>query len=374
MRILHITSSFLPIIGGQEKVVEELAEDLQKLKHDITILTTDLFCENSNLPKHENLRGIEIVRCKNDLFLGGYGYSREAISWLKENWRKYDVVHCHGYNRFLSEFAVYYLRKKKPVIFTPHGFIHTKRNYLFKKVHDLTLGKFVKYAKICTALTKLDFKEYKKLGVKKEKIVEIPNGVSKDFFKKINKQELKNFKTKYKIKENAILYVGRIHESKGLQYVFEAIKDLNLQFILVGQDSGYKKSLVKLAEKLKIENKINFIGNLNKKDLVKIYRSCKAFVLFSEWEGFGIVVVEAMASEKPVIISDRGSLVHLVDNNQEGFIVPFQNTTILKKKIEELLEDNKKIKIMGTKGKKTAKNYMWEKITKDYEKIYKKIK
>ena len=168
MKILQITSTFFPVIGGQEKVVEELSRGLKKLGHEVTILTTDLSYENQNLPKRENFKEIEIIRCKNDLSLGSYGYSKEAIKWLKENWKKYDLIHSHGYNRFLSEFAVYYLRNKKPVVFTPHGFIHTKKNYFFKIIHDLTIGRFIKYAKICTALTKLDFKEYKKFVREKQ--------------------------------------------------------------------------------------------------------------------------------------------------------------------------------------------------------------
>ena len=374
MKILQITSSFLPVTGGQEKVVEELSKGLKKLGHAVTILTTDLGCEKETLPKKENFNGIDIIRCKNDLYLGSYGYSKEAIRWLKENWKKYDVIHCHGYNRFLSEFAVYYFRKKKPVIFIPHGFIHTKKNYLFKKIHDLTLGKFVRYAEICTALTKLDFDEYKRLGVKKERIIEIPNGVSKDFFKKINNQKLKSFKKKYGIKENAILYVGRIHESKGLQYVFEAIKDLDLQFVLVGQDSGYKERLLKLAEKLKIKDKINFIGKLDEKNLVKAYNSCNMFILFSEWEGFGITVIEAMATGKPVIVSNRGSLPLLVKEGDNGYIIPFKNIKKLREKIDFLLKNKKLGEKMGKKGKKIAGQYAWGMIIDKYEEIYKKFK
>lgn len=374
MKILQITSTFLPVIGGQEKVVEELSTKLKKLKHDITILTTDLFCGGKNLPKEEKINGLRIVRCKNDFFLGGYGYSKETINWLKQNWKKYDVIHSHGYNRFLSEFAVYYLRKKRPVVFTPHGFIHTKKNYFFKIIHDLTIGRFIKYAKICTALTKLDFREYKKLGVKKEKIIELPNGINIENFKKINKKNLESFKKKYGLEKNIVLHVGRIHKSKGLNYLVKAIKELDVKLLIVGEDAGYKEELLKKIKRLGLADKIIFTGPLDGKNLSKAYLACDVFVLFSEWEGFGIVVIEAMAAGKPVIVSDRGSLPYLIEEDKTGLIVPFKNIKLLEKNIDFLLNNKKVAQTMGENGKKVAKDYDWNKIIKRYEEIYKSVK
>ena len=362
MKILQITSSFFPVLGGQEKVVYEISKRLVEKGHKVTILTTDLLCEEK-VPKREKLEGIEIVRFKNKLFLGSYGYSPEAIRWLKENYSKYNIVHSHGYNRHLSEFAIKILYGKIPIIFSPHGFIHTKKNYFFKIIHDITFGRFVKRANLCTALTKLDFGEYEKLGVKKEKIVEIPNGVDVEKFSKSKKYDSKKF-------GDFILYVGRIHESKGLQYVLEAIKKLDTKLVIVGKDAGYKQDLMEKSKKLGIEKKLIFLGGIVDEDLIKLYKSSKIFVLFSEWEGFGIVVVEAMAAGKPIIVSNRGSLPHIVNNKKEGFVVKFKDVKELHKRIEQLLNDNKLCKNMGIEGKKTSKKYEWKNIVKKYEEIY----
>ncbi len=374
MRILHITSSFLPVIGGQEKVVEELAKNLKNLKHNITILTTNLLCEKANLPKYENLNGIKIIRCKNDFFLGGYGYSKEAIRWLNKNWGKFDVIHSHGYNRFLSEFAVYYLKNKKPVVFTPHGFIHTKKNYFFKMVHDLTFGRVIKHASICTALTKLDLREYARRGVKKERIKEVPNGINDKFLDKINKKESDDFKKRQNIKQDYLLYVGRIHKSKGLQYVIKSIENLNCLLVIVGQDAGYKKKVIRLAKRLDVEDKIFFLGQLSEKELLRAYKSCKIFVLFSEWEGFGIAVLEAMAAGKPVIVSDKGSLPLLVKDKENGYVVEFKDVKKLKERINLLLENKKIREELGKKGRDFSRNYLWKNIARVYEKMYQEIK
>ena len=274
MNILHITSSYYPVLGGQEKVVYEISKEMVKKGHNVTILTTDLYCEEKNLPKEEIIEGIKIKRFKNDFFLRGFGYSSSAIKWLKENWKFYDVIHSHGYNRFLSEYSIFYLKNKKPTIFTPHGFIHTKKNYLFKKIHDWTIGKWINNATFCTALTKMDFKDYKKLGVKEEKIIEIPNGVNIKKFSQFNKQEVKNLKKKYNLSKKIILYVGRLHISKGIQYVLEVIKDLNVQFVIAGKDYGYKKILKEKISTLNIANKVIFIDQMEEKQLINLYQSC----------------------------------------------------------------------------------------------------
>ena len=370
MKILQISSTPVTYEGGTERVVWEISKRLAK-KHKVTVLQTDLYAQ-----KHKKgvsyKDNVKIITFKNDLYLGGYGFAGKAIKWLKENWKDYDVVHSHGYNRFLSEFSVFMLKKKIPIVFTPHGFMHTKKNYVFKIIHNKTFGRFIQKADICTALTKLDFKDYGKLGVKKEKIVEIPNGVDIKKFQKVTKREVASFKKKYGLSKT-ILFVGRIHESKGLQYVTEAIKSIDCKLLIIGEDAGYKKELEKKIKSLGIGHKVIFAGNIGDEEKIKAYHACEALVLYSEWEGFGITVIEAMASGKPVIVSDKGSLPFLVNNKKEGFVVKFKDITDLRKRIELILTNKEESKRMGEEGKKKAKKYEWNKIVGMYLKTYKEV-
>ena len=73
-----------------------------------------------------------------------------------------------------------------------------------------------------------------------------------------------------------------------------------------------------------VEKKVVFVGSLKDNGLISMYHASEMFVLFSEWEGFGIVVIEAMAAGKPVIVSNRGSLPYLVTNKKNGLIVKFK--------------------------------------------------
>jgi glycosyltransferase involved in cell wall biosynthesis len=373
MRILQITNSFYPVIGGQEKVVIETSKKLVEKGHEVTVLTSNYLIEGP-YKNFEDLEGIKIIRLKNTLWLGGYGYVKDLKKWLMKNYGNFDIAHCHGYNRYMAEFSLKFLKKRIPLIFSPHGFIHTKKNMFFKKIHDKSFGRLIKKADMCTALTKLDYNFYNKLGVEKNKILDLPNGIDIEKFSKNDKNIVSQFKKKFGIKKDFLLYVGRIHESKGLQYVVDAIKSLDIQLIIIGTDSGYKESLEKKIRMLNLQNKIKFIGPLEERYLISAYKSCKAFVLFSEWEGFGIVVIEAMAAGKPVIVSNRGSLPHLVKDGKNGIVVKFKDVKDLKDKIKFILENEKEAKKIAKKGKEFSKDYSWKKIINKLEKIYEKVR
>lgn len=371
MKILQVTSTFYPIMGGQEKVVEDLCLMLIKRGHEVDVLTTDMLCKDK-CSCEETYKKIKVIRKNNNFYLAGYGFSLEGLNWIKENYHNYDVIHFHGFNRFLSEVPIFFLKNKVPMIFTPHGFVHTQKNSFFKWFHNLFVNLLIGYADFFTSLTKLDIDYYKKISIKEKKVVEIPNAISESFFKRINKIEKDKFRRRFGIKNNEkmLLYTGRIHKSKGIQYIVKSIKNIKCKLLVVGSDSGFKKELEEVIKNENIVEKVIFAGPLYGKDLLNSYQSCDLFVLVSEWEGFGLSVVEAMASEKPVIVSDRGSLLLIVKNNFNGFVVPFKDTKVLEKIIKKVLINNAKISPIRRNAKKTASKYVWKKIINRYEEVY----
>jgi len=315
MKILQISNSFSPIIGGQEKVVLEISKRLVSKGHQVTVLTSDYMCEKK-CPKNEILNGIKIIRLKNKRWLAGYGHVPDLSKWIKKNYSKFDLAHLHGFNRYMAEFGLKFLYNKIPTVFSAHGFNHTKKNLIFKKIHDKTIGNFLKKADLCTALTKLDFIEYKKLGIKKSNIIEIANGVDIESFIK-NKKDIERFKKKYNLGVNVLLAIGRIHESKGIQHIISAIKRIDCQLLIVGPDGGYKKILEAQIKKERLEDKIIFAGILDEQDIITAGFSSKICLLTSTWEGFGIAAIEGMAAGLPVIGSNHGALPFLIKKQKK---------------------------------------------------------
>jgi len=371
MKILHVSSVPISYPGGTEKVIWELARRQAK-KNKVTILQTNLYEEKKKFKRRYLKEGIEIITCKNDFFLGGFGYSREFVRKLKEIWANFDIVHVHGHGRFTSNFSLKFLHKKKPIIYSPQGFFHDKKNSFFKKMYNLIFKGRLRFATFSTGLTENDYKTFESLGIARESVRIIPCGIETEKFREVNKKNILKFKRKYGLSKKTLLYVGRIHESKGLQYVIKSIKDIDCKLLVVGYDAGFKKDLTHLIEKLDLGDKVIFTGKLGDEDLARAYFSSDAFVLFSEWEGFGIVVLEAMASGLPVIVSDRGALPTLIKNRENGLIAKFPNVKELEKQIKLLFENKKLNQKIKKSGQIFVKNFKYPKISKQYRKLYEK--
>jgi glycosyltransferase involved in cell wall biosynthesis len=369
MKILQISSVPVTYAGGTEKVVLELSKELSK-RHDVTILQTNLYEEKKDYQKIGHIEKVKIITCKNDKFLGGFGYSKEFKKVLKRIYKKFDLIHIHGHGRFTSDFTMRYVGKKKPLIYTAHGFFHSSKGGKVKKLYNkwfkLKKGKI----EFFTALTELEKKQYLKLGVKKNKIKILPNWV--DLKKFQHKKDKKYIDKLFKNSKNkTLLFVGRLHESKGIQYALKAIKNLEINFLVVGRDAGYKKYLDQIIEKNNLKEKVKIIEGISEKDLMKTYNSSDFFVLFSEWEGFGIVVLEAMASKLPVIVSNRGALPLLIKDNENGLISEFPSIKSLKNKLTKIIEDEKLRKKIIKNSVEFVKKFNTPKIIKEYEELYK---
>lgn len=368
MKILHITSVPISYYGGMERVIWNLSKRMAK-KHKVTILQTNLYLPNIK-EGVEIKDGVKIITCKNKYFLGGYGYSSSFKKTLKKIWREYDLIHIHATGRFTSDFSLKFIKNKKPIIFTSYGFYHSKQYMFFKKIHNLLKKGLLKYADLCIALTDSEIREYEKRGVKKDKIKVVPIGIEERIFKIKN---LKKLKKEYSPEKTMLLYVGRTHESKGLKHILYAIKDLNILFFIVGFQTEYKTELEKIISELNIKNKVVFIKEPGDKEIESLYSATDIFILFSEWESFGLAAVEAMACGKPVIVSNRGSLPHIVKNEENGLVVEYPNIKKLKSKIELLINNKKLRESLGRGGKEFSKKYSWGWIIKEYENLYSKV-
>lgn len=373
MKILNISSARVQYPGGTEKVVWELSKYMVNQGHDVTILQTDLYEKDCKWKAIEKKAGVNILTCKNDRFVKGFGYSREFKKKLKEIWKDFDVIHIYGHGRFTSEYTLRFIKDKKPVVYSACGFFHNARNKFFKKMYNKFFKKSICNVAFCTALTEIEKEEFFKLGVPLEKIKIIPNWVDLKKFRN-RKTDRKKFLKKYGLKnKKTLLYVGRVHISKGLQYVIEAVKNLDVNFLIVGRDADFSKTLKEKIEEYEIGDRVKLLGEVNDEELLKTYSASDAFILFSSWEGFGIVAIEAIASGLPVIVSDRGSLPTLIKNGKNGLIVKYPNTYKLRESIHLLFEDKKLFDKIRKNGTRFVKDFEYSKIAKQYEEIYGRV-
>lgn len=371
MKIGYLISDFYPYKGGREDNCFYLARELAN-HYDIHIFTS----LKKGLKKEEIIDGIKIHRFKT---LFQYRYYLNFIPDLMPAVLKEDlnILHVHSFG-FLYKDIVVLLKKlsgNTKLINTPHGPFMALPSYPFyAKIFRFFVVQFEKLINrlydIVIQVNPLQYKWLTKYGVRKEKIKFVPNGITKETFRKIKS------KNKYKIRNKIIIsYVGRIQEYKGLdQLIWLLPKFKKLVFIIAGRDLGDKSRLEKLAKKLNVSNQIIFTGEVSELDKLRILDVSEIFILPSQWEAFGITILEAMARGNAVISTKTEGGKFLIKENENGFLFKYGNLKELEFKLKTLIRKKTLRNKIKKNNLKKAREFIWDKIAKDLEQIYLNLK
>jgi len=201
-------------------------------------------------------------------------------------------------------------------------------------------------------------------------VVKIPLGVDTEFFK--------GEQTPHNKKYNEILSVANLRKYKGLHYLIQAMpmilrehENTILRIIGTGPE---RNNLSRLARTLKVSSKVIFQGFVTHTDIPKFFKECDIYCHASPWEAFGVVMIEATASGKPVVATDSGGQVDIVDDGETGYLVEPRSPTALAEAVIKLLNDRELLKRMGEKGRRKAeKEFSWSSITKKYHALYSRL-
>lgn len=212
-----------------------------------------------------------------------------------------------------------------------------------------------------------------KLSKKNQVSHVISNGINTKEFKPTT---IGDFYGKYKIPEDTIklLFVGRLFPEKSIDTVIKAIPHIikenqNIHIMIVG--GGYLKSkLEKLTHDLKVNKFVTFLGLVSEEDKILAYNASDIFVLPSLAELEGMVVLEAMACGKPIIISDSKMSASRFFVEDNGFLFETKNAKDLAEKVINLIQDESLREKMGKASLEKSKNYDIEKSVDRLEKVY----
>lgn len=353
MRVLILSPRAPWIPGGVEKVVKETTTRLVN-KEDI-----EIWCKGkeNNTTKW---RGIRVRTFKTLPF----GLSPSLIKELRKAQEMFDIIHIHGTSNLYPLEALLVIDDWKKVVVSPH--YHPRgSNALFrltKPIYDMAVvSKYLRKADkiVCVSKTEKNI-VLDKFKLPRDKVRVIYNGVPID--------KIRAFKSKKIPKQNevSILYFGRLEKYKNVHVLIESLKYLPDTFVLyiVGRGS-YERELRNLTKNLKLEKRVKFLGFLLEDDLYALLHSVNIVINLSEIEAFGIMVIESLVANKPVIVNDKLGLRELVEYFTES-IVPIDEPT--PKNVAEI------IRMLSTKRKVKArglKKFRWKRITKFYYILYK---
>lgn len=371
MKILQTPIRFYPFIGGVENYVYYLSQELVKKGHQLRVL-----CANEPpSPREEIIEGIGVKRLNyigkvaNTNITPGLPY---AMS--KEN---FDVIHTHIPTPWSADWSYMASKlKKKPLIITYHNdIIGNGAAHHVAKLYNTTGLKLLLNHATRIIITQPDYlisspylKKYE------DKIEVIPNGVDVGKFKQLKLPE----------SSNTLFFLSLLdefHQYKGLDYLLKALKivkkDIDDVKLIVGGEGKLLNHYTKMAHDLGLEKNIEFHGFIPHEKIVEYYNKCNVFVLpsiSSKQEGFGIVALEALACETPVISTDIVGVADDLKHVNAGRIIPPKDVEKLAGAIIELLSNIEMSKKMGVNGRKLVQEkYTWAKIANMTENLYKKV-
>jgi len=342
MKVLFTHELFLPdCAGGGELSTYEMVRILKEKGIDVTVLTTG----NSKLKEYKSIKTVRLPINRYLMNFSGY--------WIKKYAKDFDIIQTNNYNACYASWKAG-KALKKPVVCIVHGMYGNQwlkmRGPLFGR-----LSKAVEKFQIKRDYDKIIFfSDYaRKEGLE--------YGIPKYITKIINPGIPRSFSSfKIEKKEKFVLFVGRISKQKGLDYLMEAAKQLpDIKFKLAGRGEEMER-LKKLAP-----SNVEFLGFVPDNELISLYSRALIFCLPSVGEGFGYVLIEAMAS--------GCAIVSTVPLKYEGKTIEIGNVSQLKDSIEYLVNNQKLAEAMGLKNRKMAKDYSWEKFVDGLIKIYKEL-
>jgi phosphatidylinositol alpha-mannosyltransferase len=366
-KIAIVTPYYYPLYGGVQEYVYHLKAEYKKMGYYVRVITGKFKKE----PSIDEKEVIRIGRGIPFMINGSTGriiiikQSEDVKNMLKKY--KFDIIHFQEpFVPFLSHAVIN--NSDSTNIATFHANFEKNSFYrytgavlkpLWQKIH----GKIAVSPSAKASITRY---------FSGSPVEIIPNGVDTNRFSPSNKP-LK----KYSDGKLNILFTGRIEKRKGLIYLIQAYKLLKkkypgIRLIVVGRGpllQHHRKYIIKHRIR-----GIHFEGFVSTKILPQYFASADIFcspALFGE--SFGIVLLEAMASEKPVVAFDISGYRDVVDNNVNGLLAEPKNVHDLFKKLEFLVTNTPLRKKLGKNGLKKAGKFTWKKIAAKNIAFYNKI-
>ena len=383
--------------GGIESHIFNLSIAMKKLGQDVIILDRKYSKDD---PDNEVSEGIKIVRLKAghidgfpfyiQLTINEILYTMKVRKYLRDH--NFDIIHVHN---SISGLFLYLNNKKlrNKLFYTSHTSRRIEKNImgltdLTNKIALMIENQLTKrVTRTMTHNTIIRAQLIEDAKVNPEKIVAISNFINTDNFD--NDIDLGNIRNKYHLNDYfSVLFVGRICEDKGIEYLIKAAKIIvhefaynNVIFVLVGPiehfgnnktTSAYFLKISKMILDYKIQKNVVIAGSIPKDDLIRLYRACNIFILPSLKEAMpNAVTLEAMASGIPLIITDVGGIPDNLRNSKCCLIIKPADEKELAIAIIHLKDNPAERNKMGLRGREIVENeFSSEKIAKELLQIY----
>ena len=372
LRICMVTSCFPPSVGGIERCVFELSKRMKKMGHQVTVVTSS----RGLAPRSYNTWSEEVghvIRYPERFTLVEVPFVPQIPLRLLGG--DYDAVHLHGMTPSQTDLALLVSKTLKAKIIYTHHFDPQTKGGRLTSMYSILGRTVVGLADEITASTASYAQSSPILAPLINNVRIIPMGVDPDNFEKRHHSLASDERRRYEAFDFRVLYVGKLIYYKGLDHLLQAfslVQHPSSCLMIVGEGRE-KSNLMSLAYRLGIASRVLFLGRQPDTKLPSLYAIANVVALPSvtRREAFGIVLLEAMASGKPVVASAIPGVSELVEDGKTGFLVPPSNPPALAHALRSLLRDKRSAKTMGDNGRVLVKNkYNWDRITQEFLELY----
>ena len=386
MRILLFCQLFPPLTyGGGEVLFWNLAKSLVSRGHEVHVITQKVRGEKES----EVRAGVHILRVGRPAEYSGALTTNalESLAYLVgafvagiriASQRHVEIIHSNTYvPAAVGQMCASILRKKH--VMTVHDVYLAAMPWFRTKWRTQAdvgflariVGPFLEFvflripATVIQTVSDSSSRDLLQMGIK-TRITVVPNSI-----------DIGDYFTEGEVPVNyhQAIYVGRLVFYKNLEVIFrafvnvlEAVSDARL--VIVG-DGPMRKTWESMTNDLGLKDHVRFFGKIPHKDKVRLLKESAFLILPSMVEGFGIVILEAFASEKPVLVSSIGALRELVSDGTDGFLEDPADEEGWEKKMTTLFTDFENTRHMGRMGRaKLVANFSNERVVKAMENLY----
>jgi len=328
-----------------------------------------LLGNNDEIQKYHWSNQVKIVECNAKI------YSIKEQFELAQKIPKCDIFCSPHYNVPLLP-----IRAKKRVV-TIHDVFHLafydKLNIKQKLYAKLVINQAVRRSDKILTVSKFSVDEIRKYTKSSKAIDVVYNAIDFDKFKVINDISKLDFaKEKYQLPNDFLLFVGNVKPHKNLKNLLLAIKEMDVNLVIVGKKDGFITGDANIANLIKsnnLENRVFFTGYVDDADIPAIYNLAKLFVFPSLYEGFGIPPLEAQSCGCPVVCSNVASLPEVGGVDSVVYCDPYSVEDIASK-IKMVLNDGSLENELKEKGFENIKRFSWEESAKKIIDIIERLK
>lgn len=373
-RVALISSSFHPYPGGVEEHTLNVARELVARGHAVVVWTVD---RGESLGR-QVVDGVEVRYLPTPLpagspravfrFLRAFGPAWALWTAAFRDFRP-EVLHvqCFGPNG-LYALALHH-RTGTPLIVSSHGETFADDHAVFDESRQLSLGlaRALHDAHAVTGCSQYVLDDLARFGSVRGVVV--PNGVDPDEEERVGRADLPYPSSPFP----TVLSVGRIETVKGFDLLVRAFAQSDMPEgtrLVIGGDGGELANVRRLAAELVVDGSVLFPGRLSRAQVIRAMASATVVVVPSRIEAFGIVVLEAWRSGRPLVATTAGGPAGLVTDGVDGILVDPMDTAALASSLSRVLGDPGLRDRLAARGRETVTKYTWGATAERYLRLY----